>query len=144
MNKWQDLAATSHYLTAVKIKQALNDGEIEDARLGIQELTDAMSRADRRAVRSQLVRLMKHIIKWKTQPTNRSVSWAVSIENSRSEIEALREDTASITRAEVESLWEKCFQQATKEAEIEMSVKNTVHHLTWHDVFEAEYSLTKK
>ncbi len=65
---WKDLAATSHYLTAVKIQDALNETEIEEARRGIEELIAAMSRSDKRAVKSLLVVLMKHVMKGKSQP----------------------------------------------------------------------------
>ena len=74
--KWQELAATSHYQTAVKVQQNLLQGNTEEAIVGIEELVEALSRADRRALRSQLLRLMTHIIKRETQPTQRSRSWS--------------------------------------------------------------------
>ena len=61
--KWQDLATTSHYQTAVAVEAALDRGEIDDAKVGIQELIDALARAEKRALRSQLIRLMMHVIK---------------------------------------------------------------------------------
>ena len=64
---WQEQAASSHYQTAVAIRQELGAGHIEDAKAGIEELVDALSRADRRALKSHLVRLMAHVIKWQTQ-----------------------------------------------------------------------------
>src|SRR5450432_3997469 len=97
--KWQDLSATSHYQTAVAVEEALERGEIDDAKAGIQELIDALSRSEKRALRSQLIRLMLHIIKWKTQPERRSVSWCVSILSARREIEDIQEDTPSLTRS---------------------------------------------
>lgn len=61
--KWQDLAATSHYQTAVAVKQALQEGNMHAAVLGIEEVIDALSRADQRALERYLIRLMQHIIK---------------------------------------------------------------------------------
>ncbi len=65
---WKDLAATSHYLTAVKIQDALNENELEEARHRIEELIASMSRSDKRAVKNLLVVLMKQVIKWKFKP----------------------------------------------------------------------------
>ena len=45
--KWQELSATSHYQTAVAVEQALEQGDIPEAKAGIQELIDALSRSDR-------------------------------------------------------------------------------------------------
>jgi hypothetical protein len=53
----------SHYRTAVGVKEALEEGDLDGALRGIDELIDVMGRSDRRAVRSQLIRLMQHIIK---------------------------------------------------------------------------------
>ena len=59
---WHQLAVESHYRTAVGVKEALEEGDLDGALRGIDELIDAMGRSDRRAVRSQLIRLMQHII----------------------------------------------------------------------------------
>ena len=60
---WHQLAVESHYRTAMGVKEALEEGDLDGALRGIDELIDAMGRSDRRAVRSQLIRLMQHIIK---------------------------------------------------------------------------------
>jgi hypothetical protein len=74
---WQQLAASSHYQTAVSIGEALRTGDVENAAVGVQELIDAVARSERRALRSQLVRLMMHILKWIAQPEKRTPSWCV-------------------------------------------------------------------
>ena len=53
---------TSPYQTAVAIKNELTQGNIEESTTGIEELIDALSRSDKRALRNQLIRLMMHII----------------------------------------------------------------------------------
>ncbi|MFN3638537.1 MAG: DUF29 domain-containing protein [Chloroherpetonaceae bacterium] len=138
---WKDLSATSHYLTAVKIKDALNDGAIDEAYHGITELVESMSRADKRAAKSLLVVLMKHVIKWKSQPQKRSVSWMVTIRNARREIAALREDTPSITQAVLESYWAQAFEWAKDDAEQEMGEPSSVQSLSWNEVFVDDYSM---
>jgi hypothetical protein len=65
---WQELASTSHYQTAVAIAHVLRDGDVREATTGIQELIEALARSDRRELRSQITRLMAHVIKWKYQP----------------------------------------------------------------------------
>ena len=139
--KWQELSTTSHYQTAVAVEEALDRGDFADAKLGIQELIDALARAEKRALRSQLVRLMKHIIKWKTQPEHRSVSWTVSILNARHEIEEIQEETPSLNRAVIKEMWDRCFKNAKQEAHLEMSQKSSVDKLTWAQVFDHEYDL---
>jgi hypothetical protein len=100
-----------------------------------------MSRRDHRAVQSNLIILMQHIIKWQTQPLMRSKSWSASIANSRRSIAFIREDMPSITDVVLTSYWERCFQAACKAAEKEMRVASGVENLTWHEVFEKDYQL---
>ena len=42
---WRELAITSHYQTAVAIKNELEQGHIEESTAGIEELIDALSRS---------------------------------------------------------------------------------------------------
>lgn len=72
MTNWQELATISHYQTAVAVREALLVGDKDDAMQGIEELIDALARADRRALRSHLIRLMQHVLKWRLQPERRS------------------------------------------------------------------------
>jgi Tfp pilus assembly pilus retraction ATPase PilT len=141
MNKWQQLAFTSHYQTAVAVERALDQGDTPDAKEGIQELIDALSRAEKRALRSQLSRLMLHVIKWKTQPDKRSRSWRASINNARREIAEIQEETPSLNRETIESMWSSCFASAKEDAEGEMNLATSVTKLSWKEVFEKEYKV---
>ncbi|MGH8578817.1 MAG: hypothetical protein ACREVK_01390 [Gammaproteobacteria bacterium] len=58
MKNWQELSSTSHYQTAMAIRQAFQEGDIGDATIGIEELIEALSRSDKRALRSHLICLM--------------------------------------------------------------------------------------
>lgn len=136
---WQTLSTTSHYQTAVAVADALREGDIDEARVGIEELIDALARADRRALKSQLVRLMAHIIKWRTQPGRRSRSWTATIENARDEIADLQRETPSLSRAVFEETWDRCFQAAKREAEAECNQESPIDTLTWDEVFETDY-----
>jgi len=63
MPSWEDLASQSHYQTAVAVRDALGRGDAASANEGIEELIEALSRSERRALKSQLVLLMAHVIK---------------------------------------------------------------------------------
>ncbi len=138
---WAEQAANSHYQTAVAIRDRLHDGDVEDAERGIQELIDALSRAERRALRSQLVRLMSHIIKWKLQPEKRSRSWVLTILSARREIEDIQEETPSLTNEVIQSLWPAAWKWARDEAEAEMGIKADLSPATWDEVFKEKYKL---
>lgn len=138
---WQELAATSPYQTAVAVEQALQCGDVPEATAGIQELIDALSRSERRALRSQLARLMLHVIKWQAQPERRSRSWQRTINQARWEIEDIQEETPSLNRAVIERVWANCLRSALEDAEVEMGQKPTVTALSWEEVFDREYDV---
>ena len=138
---WVDLAATSPYRTAVEVTRALESGATADATAGLEELIDALNRSDKRALRSHLVRLMLHIMKWRTQPALRSKIWRATIRNARRKIVAIQDDTPSLSREVVESKWLDCEAEAAEAAEAEMDLSPSVVHLTWAEVFEVGYDL---
>jgi len=137
---WQELATTSHYQTAVTVKEELLKGHIEEATTGIEELIEALSRSDKRALRSQLIRLMTHIIKWKTQPEGRSRSWAATIASARVEIAEMLESEPSLNPL-IPTWLADLFDKAKYVAEKEMGLKTTLTELSWQEVFDDEYSL---
>ncbi len=139
---WKELVTTSHLETVREIQRKLQAGDVEEAEEGLEALLQSMSKQERRATQSQLIRLMKHIIKWKSQPERRSVSWAVSIANARYEILEAQEYEPSITDDVIRALWERAFKQAQKEAEIEMQKKSAIQSLSWDEVFNEDYNLT--
>jgi len=140
---WNWLAINSHYQTATAVQQLLQEGNSMEARECLDALIEAMGRSEKRAVKSQLIRLMFHIVKWKYQPEHRSSSWTISIRSARNEIEDIQEEMPSLNRDYLDSIWEKCFQRAVKDAEDEMGIKSQLSSLNWEEVFEEEYSLIK-
>jgi len=143
MKNWEDLSTGSHLLLAQAVMDELTSGQIEQAQLGLQTLIDAMSRSDRRAMESFLTILMAHIIKWKSQPEQRSVSWAKTILNARREIKRIQRDSPSLNRNYLESIWNDCFNDALQDAELDMQKKSTIDTLSWDEVFHDDYNLTK-
>ena len=144
---WGYLAASSHYLLAKEIKFSLQEGDIDDAIEGLDELIDSMSKIAIREMRSHLVIIMIHILKWKHQPQKRSRSWLKSIRNARHEIGEVQEETPSVTKKVIESKWDEVFQSAILDASDEMDLdkqerrKYNPEMLTWQEVFEKEYYL---
>jgi hypothetical protein len=140
---WEFLAATSPYQMAIAIQQLLQEGKLMEASIGLNVLIDSMGRSERRALKSQLVRLITHVIKWKCQPERRSASWAITIRDARIEIEDSQEEYPSLNREYIESIWNQCFSRAVKNAEDEMGKKSQLTSLSWEEVFENEYTLVK-
>ncbi len=138
---WQTLAANSPYQTAVAIKQQLDVGDSLEASRGIEELIAALSRSEKRALKSELIRLMMHIIKWHTQPERRSLSWLATIDNARDEIADIQEETPSLNEAVIRTLWDKSFTAAKRAAEAEMGTSSAITQLDWVDVFQRQYKL---
>jgi hypothetical protein len=141
MPTWQELATTSPYQTAVAVQEALRAGNVQDATEGLEELIDALSRSDRRALESHLVRLMQHIIKWTYQPDKRSRSWQNTIANAREAIAEIQEDTSSLTDDVIRLLWTRTLRKAHREAEGDMNQQVPSLPLTWDEVFTQDYSL---
>jgi hypothetical protein len=141
MPTWQELATTSPYQTAVAVQEALRAGNVQGAAEGLEELIDALSRSDRRALESHLVRLMQHIIKWRVQPDKRSRSWQSTIANAREAIAEIQEDTPSLTDAVIRRLWVRTLRKAHREAEGDMNQQTAPLPLTWDEVFTQHYSL---
>lgn len=136
---WEELTASSYYGTLEAIQEAVDQNDLVDARTGIHTLLDTMSQQLKSASFSQLVRLMKHIIKWQLQPERRFVSWVTSIADAREEIEAIQATKPSLNSAYFESVWQKAFNKAVRQAENETGLSNTLPALSWQMVFEDEY-----
>jgi Domain of unknown function DUF29 len=139
--EWEWLALGSEYQAAVAIGQLLQEGKSMEASEGLYVLIELMGKSKRLAMRSQVIRLMAHVIKWKCQPEKRSSSWATTINSARMEIEDIQEEMPSLNRNYIESVWDKCFKSAMKQAVLEMGRKCQLASLTWEEVFEESYSL---
>ncbi|GAA4420173.1 DUF29 domain-containing protein [Nibrella viscosa] len=139
---WETLTATSYQESVAELREALQNQEFDEVALGLDALYESMSQESRRALKSQLIRLMMHILKWTIQPEKRSRSWALSIENARFLIRDLQEERPSLTRAVIErDFWAKAFAQAKREAAIETGKRIDLDTLSWEAVMETDYQL---
>ena len=141
---WSRIVFNSHYEALAAIQEAMCNEDYDEARLGLEELTDAVSRIDRRSVRSHLTRLMMHILKWKAQPELRSKSWVLTIRHARREIWDTQEDTPSITDETIRQMWDRCFENAKEDAADEIASSINISGLTWQEVFEDDYVIARK
>lgn len=138
---YDELVFQSPYLAVVKAKQLLQEGKVTEVDHILESLAESMGRSEKRAVISQLTRLMLHIIKWKCQPEKRSASWVISIRSARAEITASQEEMPSLNRNFLESIWDKCLASAKQDARDEMGEKPEIIALSWDEVFEETYTL---
>jgi Domain of unknown function DUF29 len=140
MKDWAELATTSHYQTALEVRQELYAGNMQEAIRGVTELIEALIRSDKRALKGQVIRLMKHILKWQMSNELRTVACSLSITDARREIEYILEDTPGLTVQDIETFWQRAFDIAFNEAEIETGVEPSTQELSWSDVFDVDYS----
>jgi len=84
---------TDFYLWTQEQAQKLRAGEITTLDLeNLAEEIESMGKRDRRAMISELVRLLSHLLKWQCQPERRGSSWVRTISSARDEIDLLIDD----------------------------------------------------
>jgi len=71
----------------------------------VEEVED-LGKSERRGIASQLIRLLRHLLKWQYQPQRRSDSWLDSITDARTQIELIIEDSPSLKIYPAEKLAE--------------------------------------
>jgi Domain of unknown function DUF29 len=84
----------------------------------VEEL-EGMARSEARAVKSQLERLLIHLLKWRYEPARRGPSWEVTIINARAEIDDLLKRSPSL-QSQLDELFGTAYQRARGEAGAEM------------------------
>lgn len=100
MSMSADFSAWSQ-LTAQLLRERRWD-EIDMEQL-IEEVED-LGRSERNSIKSQLSRLLMHLLKWQYQPQRRSDSWLDSINDARTQIEDKIEDSPSLQSYPAEQL----------------------------------------
>ncbi len=96
-----------------------------------------------KALISQLIRLMLHIIKWIEQPNRRSRSWELSIKNSQKAIEKIQINKPSLSDSYICKNWDKSFLKAKKGALKEMKKDVKIKKLSKNEVLHKKYKLKK-
>ena len=116
------LASTDFDRWVAQTSQLLRDHrwqEIDVPQL-IEELEE-LGKRERRALVSQLTRLVLHLLKWQFQPERRSDSWLDSITDARTQIELSLVDSPSLKAYPAEKLAEsylRARRQAAKQTKL--------------------------
>ena len=100
---------------AAKLRGHCSDVDWDD----IAEELEDMSNRERRELGSYLKQLLKHLLKWRFGPSQRSASWRKTIRATRHEIEDLLEDSPSLKGA-LPDLLPKAYARALADAADEM------------------------
>jgi hypothetical protein len=97
----------------------LREGKVE--RLDLENLLEeieGMSRSEKDAVESNLIRVIQHLLKWQYQSNKRSPSWAYTIiEHSRRLNKAFK-NSPSLKR-HFEDVFDECYASACQAASVE-------------------------
>lgn len=106
-------------ITAEQLKEN-KFNEIDITNL-IEEI-ESMGRSEKRELKSRLIVLLMHLLKWHYQPEKRSESWRSTITEQRICIEGLLEDSPSL-KPLLSELLEDCYQKARLKASDETGIK---------------------
>ena len=90
----------------------------------IDEVED-LGKSERRAIGSQLTRLLLHLLKWQYQPQRRSDSWLDSITDARTQIDLAIKDSPSLKGYPAEQL-EDSYRRARRQAAIQTKLEISV------------------
>lgn len=112
------------YLWIEETLRLLREGKLAQIDLAnlIEEIED-MGKSQKQAVRSNLIVLLMHLLKYQYQPEKRSGSWKYTIREHRRRLIEAFEDSPSL-RNYFTGVFDKCYQNARKEAadETELSL----------------------
>lgn len=87
----------------------------------IEEIA-SMGRGEKRELKSRLIVLLMHLLKWHYQPGKRSESWRSTIIEQRICIEELLEDSPSL-KPLLSQVFERCYQKARIKASAETGIR---------------------
>jgi hypothetical protein len=104
----------------------LRDGELADVDAeNLAEEIESMGKSDRREIRSRLVILLTHLLKWQFEPNERSPSWSGTIREQRSQIELVLGDSPSLRSFPAEVL-EAAYRKSRLDAADETGLGQSV------------------
>ncbi|MTJ08394.1 DUF29 domain-containing protein [Anabaena sp. UHCC 0204] len=111
------------YLWIETISKQLKAGKIAEIDLAnlIEEI-ESMGKSEKRELKSRLIVLLMHLLKWQYQPEKRSESWRSTITEQRICIELLLEDSPSLQPLLIE-IFADCYEKARLRASEETGIK---------------------
>lgn len=127
------------YLWIANTVKQLKEGnwnEIDITNL-IEEL-ESMGRSERRELKSRLIVLLVHLLKWKYQPIQQGESWIHTINEQCRQLELILEDSASL-KPFLQEVWQECYTKARREVSKETGL--AVDNLPTKSPFSLEETL---
>ncbi len=125
INKPTSLYDQDFYLWTQATAQKLKEGKFNELDIpNLVEEVESMGRSERRELKSRLIVLLMHLLKWEYQPEKRSQSWRSTIVEQRICIEELIEDSPSLQPL-ISELFDACYQKARQKAADETGIKLT-------------------
>jgi hypothetical protein len=96
------------------------------------EEVESMGRQERNELRSQLIVLLVHLLKWEHQPDRRTRSWILSIEEQRREARPVVEENPSL-KPQVEGVLDDAYRAARLRAarQTGLSIKRFPKQRPW-------------
>ncbi len=97
----------------------LKEGKLE--RLDIENLLEeieGMSRREKEALESNLIRVLQHLLKWHYQPNKRTPSWAYTINEHSRRLNKSLKNSPSL-KPYFDAVFDECYQEACKAAALE-------------------------
>jgi len=111
------------YLWIKATAQHLKEGNFNQIDIpNLVEEIESMGRSEKRELKSRLIVLLMHLLKWEYQPEKRSQSWRSTITEQRICIEVLLEDSPSLQPLILE-VFDDCYQKACQKAAEETGIK---------------------
>ena len=112
----QQLYETDFVEWADRTAALLRQGRFDELDIeNLIEEVESLGNSERKALRSQLTRLLMHLLKWQYQHDKRSNSWRLSIKEARKQMRRLLRDTPSLKNHLTEKL-ALCYQDAIEDA----------------------------
>ena len=130
-----NLYDTDFYLWIKTTAQLLEEEQFSEIDLAnlIEEIKD-MGKQQKTSLKSNLIIVLMHLLKYKYQREKRSRSWLLTIFEHRRRIKEALEDSPSLNNY-YQEVFNKCYQNARQEASIETGLKlNTFPKLSPFDL----------
>ncbi|BAY79851.1 hypothetical protein NIES25_63390 (plasmid) [Nostoc linckia NIES-25] len=119
----QNLYDKDFYLWTQTVVQQLKEEKFNEVDIpNLVEEIESMGRSEKRELKSRLIVLLMHLIKWQYQPEKRSESWRSTITEQRICIEGLLEDSPSL-QPFIAEVFEDCYQKSRLKASDETGIK---------------------
>jgi hypothetical protein len=122
VNELEYLYDRDFNLWIITTAELLREGRLAELDVAnLLEEIETMGRSEKSALKSNLVVVLWHLLKWKYQPEKRSTSWELTIAEHRRRLRDAFEDSPSLKRY-FNECFDQCYQDARRQAKIETKI----------------------